>query len=225
MSCTASPGASARPPATPPGGGPTATIEPGPMRGSARLQSAPRRHEMATAKVRTVELPSGDRIPVLGQGTWCMAEERRRRDEEIAALRLGIDLGFTLIDTAEVYADGAAEELVGEAIAGRRGEVFLVSKVLPSNGTRRWTMAACERSLRRLRTDRLDLYLYHWRGDVPLAETVEAFATLAHKQRIRSWGVSNFDAADMSELANLGVIAGVQTNQVLYNLSRRGIEY
>ena len=133
---------------------------------------------MATSGVRTTKLPSGESVPVLGQGTWRMGEDARRRKDEIAALRLGIDLGMTLIDTAEMYGDGGAEELVGEAIKGRRDEVFLVSKVLPSNATRRGTIAACERSLRRLGTDGIDLYLLHWRGSVPLAETLEAFDTL-----------------------------------------------
>jgi diketogulonate reductase-like aldo/keto reductase len=175
--------------------------------------------------MRTAKLPSGENIPILGQGTWCMAENPRRRADEIAALRTGMDLGMTLIDTAEMYGDGAAEELVGEAIAGRRDEVFLVSKVLPDNASRRATITACERSLRRLRTDRLDLYLLHWRGRVPLAETLEAFETLARDGKIRHWGVSNFDPDDMRELTALPGGAVVSTNQVLYNLTRRGIEY
>ncbi|HJV75506.1 MAG TPA: aldo/keto reductase [Noviherbaspirillum sp.] len=172
-----------------------------------------------------IALPHGETIPSLGQGTWCMAEKKRHRAHEIASLRLGIDLGMTLIDTAEMYADGAAEELVGEAIAGRRDEVFLVSKVLPDNATRQGTIAACERSLRRLRTDRIDLYLLHWRGGVPLAETMDAFAALTRDGKIRHWGVSNFDLADMEELGELPGAAAVAANQVLYNLSRRGIEY
>src|SRR3982074_173761 len=150
--------------------------------------------------MRTTKLPSGEAIPVLGQGTWHMAEHPRRRAEEIAALRCGLDLGMTLIDTAEMYADGAAEQLVGEAIAGRRDEVFLLSKVLPHNATSRGPVAACERSLRRLGTDRLDLYLLHWRGQVPLAETLEAFVALTRTGKIRHWGVSNFDVADMEDL-------------------------
>jgi diketogulonate reductase-like aldo/keto reductase len=175
--------------------------------------------------MRTVELLSGQTVPVLGQGTWGLAEDAHVRTDEIAALRLGLDLGMTLIDTAEMYADGGAEELVGEAIAGRRQEVFLVSKVLPSNATRRGTIAACERSLRRLRTDQLDLYLLHWRGSTPLAETLNAFATLLDSGKIRTWGVSNFDASDMEELAALADGSSVATDQVLYNLTRRGIEY
>lgn len=154
-----------------------------------------------------------------------MAEKKRHRTEEIASLRLGIDLGMTLIDTAEMYADGATEELVGEAITGRRDEVFLASKVLPDNATRQGTIAACERSLRRLRTDRIDLYLLHWRGGVPLAETLEAFAALTRDGKIRHWGVSNFDLADLEEMGELPGAAAMAANQVLYNLSRRGIEY
>jgi diketogulonate reductase-like aldo/keto reductase len=179
----------------------------------------------AAAAIRKIPLPSGQTIPVLGQGTWGMAEDARRRKDEIAALRLGLDLGLTLIDTAEMYADGGSEELVGTAIAGRRDEVFLVSKVLPHNATRRGTIAACERSLRRLGTDRLDLYLLHWRGPVPLAETLDAFLALMRAGQIRNWGVSNFDVADLEELAGLDGGASVATDQILYNLTRRGIEY
>ena len=153
-----------------------------------------------------------------------MAERPRRRREEIAALRTGLDLGMTLIDTAEMYADSGAEELVAEAIAGRRDEVFLVTKVLPSNASRRGTVAACERSLRRLRTDRIDLYLLHWRGQTPLEETLDGFTNLLPAGKIRYWGVSNFDAADMEELVDLPGGSAVATDQVLYNLSRRGIE-
>jgi diketogulonate reductase-like aldo/keto reductase len=154
-----------------------------------------------------------------------MAEDARRRKDEVAALRVGIDLGMTLIDTAEMYADGGAEALVGEAIAGRRDELFLVSKVLPENATRPGTIAACEHSLRRLGTDRLDLYLLHWRGNVPLEETLDAFAALVDAGKIRYWGVSNFDVVDMIELWRLDDGAKVATDQVLYNLTRRGIEY
>jgi diketogulonate reductase-like aldo/keto reductase len=173
---------------------------------------------------RTTVLPSGEDVPVLGQGTWHMAEQPRRREDEINALRTGLDLGLSLIDTAEMYADGAAEELVAEAIAGRRIEVFLVTKVLPTHATRRGTVAACEASLRRLKTDRIDLYLLHWRGDTPLDETVEAFEGLVRSGKIRHWGVSNFDVDDMAELIDLPGGAGVATDQVLYNLRRRGIE-
>ena len=173
----------------------------------------------------TTTLPSGEAVPVLGQGTWHMGEESRRRKGEIAALRTGLDLGLTLIDTAEMYADGKAEELVAEAIAGRRDEVFLVTKVLPSNATRRRLPIAFEGSLRRLKTDRIDLYLLHWRGDTPLQETVEAFEELVRAGKIRQWGVSNFDVDDMNELTGLPGGVGVATDQVLYNLRRRGIEY
>jgi diketogulonate reductase-like aldo/keto reductase len=175
--------------------------------------------------VHTTMLPSGESIPVLGQGTWHMAENSRRRADEIAALRLGIDLGMTLIDTAEMYADGGAEELVGEAIDGRRHEVFLVSKVLPQNATRRGTVAACDRSLMRLGVDEIDLYLLHWRGMVPLEETLDAFDGLIGVGKIRHWGVSNFDVDDMEELLDLPSGSEVATDQVLYNLVRRGIEY
>ncbi len=174
--------------------------------------------------MRTVKLPSGERIPVLGQGTWHLAEVPARRDEEILALRRGLDLGMTVIDTAEMYADGEAEKLVGEAIADRRDEVFLVSKVLPQHATARGTVAACEGSLRRLGTDRIDLYLLHWRGRVPLADTIEAFGSLQQAGRIRYWGVSNFDTPDMKELTALPGGQEVATDQVLYNLSRRGPE-
>jgi len=180
---------------------------------------------MSATAVRTTTLLSGEAIPVLGQGTWGMAEDARRRALELEALRVGLDLGMTLIDTAEMYGDGAAEELVAEAIAGRRDQVFLVSKVLPDHATRRGTVAACERSLRRLGTDRLDLYLLHWRCDPPLEETLGAFAALVRAGKIRHWGVSNFDAADLTEITSLPAGAAVATDQVLYNLTRRGIEY
>ena len=180
---------------------------------------------MSVAAIRTTELPSGETIPMLGQGTWRLAESTRRRADELAALRLGLDLGMTLIDTAEMYAEGAAEKLVAEAIAGRRDEVFLVSKVWPSNATRRGTIAACERSLRRLGTDRLDLYLLHWPGGAPVRETLDAFETLVGAGKIRYWGVSNFDVSDMEELVGLPGGSAVATDQVLYNLAQRGIEY
>ena len=154
-----------------------------------------------------------------------MGENSRRRAQEIAALRLGLDLGMSLVDTAEMYGDGGAEEVVGEAIAGRRDEVFLVSKVLPHHATRRGTIAACHASLKRLRTDRLDLYLLHWRERVPLAETLEAFHSLVQSGEIRSWGVSNFDTDDTEELVESAGGRSVATNQVLYNLTRRGIEF
>ena len=173
----------------------------------------------------TITLPSSEEIPVLGQGTWHLAENRARRPSEIAALRHGLDTGMNLIDTAEMYADGDAEILVGEAIAGRREQVFLVSKVLPHHASRQGTARACQASLRRLGTDRLDLYLLHWRGPVPLAETVEAFMALQAGGLIRNWGVSNFDVGDMQELLSLPGGNEVQTDQVLYNLSRRAPEF
>jgi diketogulonate reductase-like aldo/keto reductase len=172
-----------------------------------------------------VRLPNGETVPALGQGTWMMGESASVRAEEIATLRLGLDLGLTLIDTAEMYGEGRAEELVGEAIAGRREEVFLVSKVYPHNASRKGTVAACERSLARLRTDRIDLYLLHWRGQVPLAETVQAFEELQRAGKIRHWGVSNLDLADMEELQASPAGNAVATNQLLYNLVRRGIEW
>jgi diketogulonate reductase-like aldo/keto reductase len=177
--------------------------------------------------IAPITLPGGETVPALGQGTWMMAERRSRRGEEIAALHAAVDAGMTVIDTAEMYADGEAEELVGEALNGRRREIFLVSKVLPQNASRRGTVAACEASLRRLQTDRLDLYLLHWRGRIPLAETLEAFDTLKRDGKIRHWGVSNFDVDDMEELVALKALSGssVATNQVLYNLTRRGVEH
>ncbi|MET9630268.1 aldo/keto reductase [Lentzea sp. NPDC006480] len=171
----------------------------------------------------TVTLPSGEIVPALGMGTWMMAEHPSLRAAEIAALREGLDLGLALIDTAEMYGSGASESLVGEAVRGRRDEVFLVSKVLPSNASVSGTVRACEASLRRLGTDRLDLYLLHWRGSVLLSQTVEAFTGLVSSGKIRHWGVSNFDLADMRELVELS--GSCQTNQILYNLSRRGPEY
>ena len=175
--------------------------------------------------MKTVMLPSGERVAALGQGTWRMGEDRARRAEEIATLRLGLDLGLTLIDSAEMYGEGAAESLLGEALAGRRDEAFVISKVYPHNATRAGTQAACERSLRRLGTDRIDLYLLHWRGGVPLAETVEAFGALQRAGKIRHWGVSNLDRADMAELWALPGGPGLAVNQLLYNLGRRGIEW
>jgi len=175
--------------------------------------------------IPTTTLPSGEAVPVLGQGTWFMGEQAGRRSDEASALRLGLDLGLTLIDTAEMYADGGAEEVMGEAISGRRDEVFLVSKVLPQNATRRGTVAACERSLKRLGTDRIDLYLLHWRGGVPLEETVQAMEALKRDGKIRYWGVSNLDLSDMQELWDAPGGSRVATNQLLYNLGRRGIEW
>ncbi|CAO3437684.1 aldo/keto reductase [Azospirillum doebereinerae] len=175
--------------------------------------------------MKRITLPDGASVPALGQGTWMMAEQPGRRRSEIAALQAGIERGLTLIDTAEMYGDGASEELVGEAIAGRRDGLFLVTKVLPSNASRVGTMKACERSLKRLRVERIDLYLLHWRGGVPLAETVEAFETLRHAGKIARWGVSNFDVDDLEELGEVADLNGCAVNQVLYNPEQRGIEF
>jgi diketogulonate reductase-like aldo/keto reductase len=174
---------------------------------------------------RSVTLPGGEAVPALGQGTWQMAERPARRAGEIASLRLGLDLGMTLIDTAEMYGEGAAEALVAEAIAGRRDEVFLVSKVYPHNAGRSGAVAACERSLKRLGTDRIDLYLLHWRGGISLAQTVAGFEDLRRAGKIRHWGVSNLDADDMAELAAVPDGERCAANQVLYNVMRRGPEF
>ncbi|MFI0465654.1 aldo/keto reductase [Saccharopolyspora sp. 5N102] len=174
--------------------------------------------------MRGLRLPGGQELPVLGQGTWGMGERRAQRAAEVAALRRGLDLGLGLIDTAEMYGSGGAEEVVGAAIAGRRDEVFLVSKVYPHNAGRRDAVAACERSLRRLGTDHLDLYLLHWRGSTPLAETLDAFEQLRADGKVRHFGVSNFGPGDMSELFESELGRRSATNQVLYNLTRRGIE-
>jgi aldehyde reductase len=175
--------------------------------------------------MKTVTLPSGETVPALGQGTWQMAGDRGRRDEEIATLRLGLELGLTLIDTAEMYGEGAVEELIAEALGERRNAAFLVSKVYPHNASREGAVTACERSLKRLKTDRLDLYLLHWRGSIPLVETLEAFVALERAGKIRHYGVSNLDAADMTELWSLPGGPGCAANQILYNLSRRGPEW
>jgi len=180
---------------------------------------------MSDTDIKTTTLPTGEEIPVLGQGTWFMGEDRRHTQREADALRFGMDLGMTLIDTAEMYGSGGAEEVVGNAIAGRRDEVFLVSKVLPSNASRKGTRAACERSLKRLKCDTIDLYLLHWRGGYALEETVAAFEELIDAGKIRHWGVSNFDTDDMEELLDLPGGGAVSANQVLYNLTRRGIEF
>jgi diketogulonate reductase-like aldo/keto reductase len=173
----------------------------------------------------TVTLPNGESIPALGQGTWQMAEKSDRRAQEVEALRLGVELGMTLIDTAEMYGEGAAEELVAEALADERERIFLVSKVYPHNASRQGVIQACERSLRRLKTDRLDLYLLHWRGSVPLEGTVAGFEELRRSGKIRHWGVSNFDADDMEELLTVPAGENCATNQVLYNVTRRGPEF
>jgi diketogulonate reductase-like aldo/keto reductase len=171
--------------------------------------------------MKTLALPDDTMVPALGQGTWMMAEDPDRRADEIAALRTGIDLGMTLIDTAEMYGDGESERLVGEAIVEN---VFLVSKAYPQNASRTRLPQACEASLRRLGTDRLDLYLLHWRGGVPFAETVEAMERLVDAGKILRWGVSNLDIADMEELTAAGGVA-CATDQILYNLTRRGPEH
>ncbi len=181
---------------------------------------------LATTKtIRTTKLPSGKAVPVLGQGTWHMGEGKHSREQEIRALQTGLDLGMDLIDTAEMYADGGAEELVGEAIAERREQVFLVSKVLPDHASAEGTVRACEQSLARLNTEWIDMYLLHWPGSIPLSETVTGFERLIKAGKIRYWGVSNFDVDDLKKLS--GVAGGSQfsTDQVLYNLTRRGIEF
>jgi len=172
-----------------------------------------------------VTLPDGESVPAFGLGTWHMGENRRVAADEEAALKLGIDLGMHLIDTAEMYGSGTAEEIVGRAIAGRRDELFIVSKVLPYNASQQGVIDACERSLKRLNTDRIDLYLLHWRGSVPLAETLAGFARLKRDGKIRHHGVSNFNADDMKEWAGLAGGEDVAANQILYNLSRRGPEW
>lgn len=178
-----------------------------------------------TQTIRYVQLPDGEKVPALGQGTWNMGEDSANSNDEISALRRGIELGLTLIDTAEMYGDGGSEKLVGKAISGLRDEVFLVSKVLPSHASMKGTVSACEASLKRLKTDYLDLYLLHWPGTVPLTETIEAMETLVDQGKIRRWGVSNFDVDDLQELFMLTKPERLSTNQILYNLSRRGVEY
>ena len=175
--------------------------------------------------MKTVTLPSGERVPAFGIGTWRMGENRATRAEEIETIKLGLDLGAALIDTAEMYGEGLTEELIAEAIAGRQNQAFLVSKFYPHNASRQGAVTACEHSLRRLKTDRIDLYLLHWRGNVPLAETMEAFMALREAGKIRHYGVSNLDLADMRELWSVPGGRDVQTDQALYNLARRGIEW
>src|SRR6266481_3811263 len=196
-------------------------------RGAARLSapSAHRGRREMSEQLQAVTLRSGEQVPALGQGTWHMGENRRRTAEEAAALRVGIDLGMTLIDTAEMYGSGGAEEMVARAAEGRRDQLFIVSKVYPHNASRAGVVAACERSLKRLATDRIDLYLLHWRGSIPLAETLEGFQRLERDGKIRHHGVSNFDRADMAEWFGLRGGETVAADQVLYNLSRRGPEW
>ena len=175
--------------------------------------------------MRTVRLPDGTEVPALGQGTWHMGERGSAAKSEVAALKLGIELGMTLIDTAEMYGNGGAEEIVAEATHGQRDKLFIVSKVYPQNASRTGVAQACERSLKRMRTDRIDLYLLHWKGSHPLAETVAAFETLKSEGKIRHWGVSNFDTRDMEGLLHLKDGTNCTTNQVLYHIGSRGIEY
>ena len=175
--------------------------------------------------MKTVRLPSGEMVPALGQGTWHVGDSRATRAEEIATLREGLDLGLRLIDTAEMYGEGAAEELVGEALAGRRAEAFVVSKVYPHNASRLGLVAACERSLKRLGTDRIDLYLLHWRGNVPFADTIAGFEALQAAGKIRHFGISNLDIDDMREWWSIPAGRALATNQILYNLARRGPEW
>jgi diketogulonate reductase-like aldo/keto reductase len=178
-----------------------------------------------TESLPTLMLPNGEVVPAFGQGTWHMGEDRRRAADEEAALKLGIELGMTLIDTAEMYGSGVAEEIVARASAGVRDRLFIVSKVLPYNASQKGVIEACERSLKRLQTDRIDLYLLHWRGSVPLAETLAGFARLERDGKIRHHGVSNFTAEDMKEWVGLAGGKTVASNQILYNLGRRGPEY
>ena len=175
--------------------------------------------------MRTLTFPDGRSVPALGLGTWYMGESAGAHDGEVRALQTGIDLGMTLIDTAEMYASGGAEEVVGDAIQGRRDQVFIASKVLPYNASRKGTIKACEDSLRRLGTDHIDLYLLHWPGSHPLAETVEAFEALRETGKIGGYGVSNFDVAEMKAWEKVAGPDLCQTDQILYNLSRRGIEW
>jgi diketogulonate reductase-like aldo/keto reductase len=178
-----------------------------------------------TEQLRHVTLRDGERLPALGQGTWHMGEDRRRAADEAAALRLGIELGMTLIDTAEMYGSGGAEEMIARAAQGIRDSLFIVSKVYPHNASRTGVVAACERSLKRLATDRIDLYLLHWRGTIPLAETLDGFQRLQRDGKIRHYGVSNFDRADMAEWVALKGGDTVAVDQVLYNLAHRGPEW
>jgi diketogulonate reductase-like aldo/keto reductase len=175
--------------------------------------------------MQTVTLPDGTAVPRLGFGTWRMGERAGEASREIAAVRLALDLGMTLIDTAEMYGEGGAEEIVGEALAGRRDEAFVVSKVYPHNGSRDGVVAACERSLTRMQTDRIDLYLLHWPGSHPISETIEGFESLRADGKILRWGVSNFDTDAMAELWSAGGGEACATNQVLYNLARQGVEF
>ncbi len=174
--------------------------------------------------MKMIKLPSGQSIPTLGMGTWGMGEKRKTRQQEVEALRHGLALGFSLIDTAEMYGEGGAEEVISQAIASQREKAFIVSKVYPHNASKQGAIAACDRSLKRLKTDYIDLYLLHWRSSTPLSETLEAFQTLQQAGKIRSYGVSNFDTNNMKKAVQLKGGNNICTNQVLYNLTRRGIE-
>jgi diketogulonate reductase-like aldo/keto reductase len=174
---------------------------------------------------RTVTLPGGEKVPAFGIGTWRMGEQRSHRKDEIAIIRHALDLGVRLIDTAEMYGEGGAEEAIGEAIAGRRDDLFIVSKVYPHNASRKGVASACERSLKRLGTDRIDLYLLHWPGSVPISETLESFMALKEAGKIRHYGVSNFDKDNLQELWEAPGGKDMAANQLLYNLTRRGIEF
>jgi diketogulonate reductase-like aldo/keto reductase len=180
---------------------------------------------MSSAAMKAFRLPSGEPVSRLGQGAWQIGEGKRKRAAEQDALKIGLELGLNLIDTAEMYGDGRSEELIAEVIAARRERVYLVSKVLPENASRRDTIAACEHSLKRLKTDYVDMYLLHWRGSIPLEETLEAFETLRDRGSIRHYGVSNFDVADLEEARALPGGLRIATNQVLYNLEQRGVEW
>lgn len=175
--------------------------------------------------MKHVALPSGESVAALGQGTWYLGEDPARRQEEIATIRRGIELGMTLIDTAEMYGEGQSELLIGEAIQGRRDDVFIVTKVYPHNASAAAMRRACEGSLQRMRIEVIDLYLLHWPGAVPIGETVEAFEALKREGKIRHWGVSNFDLQRMKTLWNVPDGQAAQTDQVLYNLVRRGVEW
>jgi diketogulonate reductase-like aldo/keto reductase len=175
--------------------------------------------------MKTVTLPDGTPLPQLGFGTWRMGEDPSQADREVAAVRLALDLGMTLIDTAEMYGEGGAEEIVGQVLAGRRDEAFIVSKIYPHNATREGVEAACERSLARMGTDRIDLYLLHWAGSHPIGETIAGFEALQSQGKILRWGVSNFDTPEMEALWSAEGGGSCATNQVLYNLARRGVEF
>ena len=175
--------------------------------------------------MKTVKFPNGSIVPALGQGTWGMGEGISPADIEADSLRAGLDLGLKLIDTAEMYGNGGSERVVGKALAGRRDDAFVVSKVLPSHASQKGTIEACERSLKNLKIEKIDLYLLHWQSSVPLSETVEALEKLVTQGKIGSWGVSNFDTALMQNLLQIAAKGHIATNQILYNLSRRGPEF